>query len=103
MWVELNYTVSAYDEIKMCKSRTEAVDPTQVKDVTELRSNLIISLYEVDPNIVELHAQKAQAELNLVRKLGQLKYLSHLEKNRTIEECPVCKSLPVERVCIEHV
>lgn len=96
--MELNYAVSAYDEIKMCKSRTEAVDPTQVKDVNALRTNLIISLYEVDDNMTELQEQKARSELNFVRKLGQLKYLSHLEKNRTVEECPVCKSVPVDKV-----
>lgn len=47
LWVEVNYTVSAYDEIKMCKSRTQAVDPTELEDESELESNLIISKYEV--------------------------------------------------------
>lgn len=49
MWVEVNFTVSAYDELKMCKSRTQAIDldeysknPTMIMD-----SNLIISKYEV--------------------------------------------------------
>lgn len=49
MWVEVNFTVSAYDELKMCKSRTQAIDPAEyLKDPTIMMdSNLIISKYEV--------------------------------------------------------
>lgn len=47
LWVEVNYTVSAYDELKMCKSRTQAVDPIELKDKSVMESNLIISKYEV--------------------------------------------------------
>lgn len=49
MWVEVNFTVSAYDELKMCKSRTQAIDPAEyLQDPTIMMdSNLIISKYEV--------------------------------------------------------
>lgn len=47
MWVEVNFTVSAYDELKMCKSRTQAVDPDEVQDESVMESNLIISKYQV--------------------------------------------------------
>lgn len=48
MWVEVNFTVSAYDELKMCKSRTQAIDPAEYLDPTIMMdSNLIISKYEV--------------------------------------------------------
>lgn len=47
LWVEVNFTVSAYDELKMCKSRTQAVDPIELEDESELESKLIISKYEV--------------------------------------------------------
>lgn len=50
LWADLNNAVAAYDEIKMCKSRTEAIDPSQETHSTNLallRSNLIISLFEV--------------------------------------------------------
>lgn len=46
LWVETNHTVSAYDEIKMCKSRTEAVN-RQVDGAEEHLSNLVIHLHEV--------------------------------------------------------
>lgn len=51
--MEVNHTVSAYDEIKMCKSRTQVVDPVQLQDESILESNLVISKYEV--NIVFEH------------------------------------------------
>lgn len=47
LWFEVNITVSAYDELKMCKSRTEAVDPIELEDESVMESNLIISKYEV--------------------------------------------------------
>lgn len=47
LWVEVNFTVSAYDELKMCKSRTQAVDPVELQDESVMESNLIISKYEV--------------------------------------------------------
>lgn len=49
MWVEVNFTVSAYDELKMCKSRTQAIDPAEYLENSTIimDSNLIISKYEV--------------------------------------------------------
>lgn len=48
--------------------------------------------------MAQLQQQKNQAELNFIRTLGQLKYLAHLEKNKDVEECPVCKTLPEHKV-----
>lgn len=49
MWVEVNFTVSAYDELKMCKSRTQAIDPDDYLEnpsaIVDLNS--VISKYEV--------------------------------------------------------
>lgn len=46
-----------------------------------------------------LTAQIREAELNFVRKLGQLKYLNHLKKNTQVEDCPICSSPPESKVC----
>lgn len=46
-----------------------------------------------------LTTQIRQAELNFVRKLGQLKYLNHLKKNQQVEDCPICSSPPESKVC----
>lgn len=48
--------------------------------------------------MVEMQQQLRQAELAFVRKLGQLKYLTHLKKNNVIENCPICQTQPTEKV-----
>lgn len=47
----------------------------------------------------ELQVEVKQSELNFVRKLGQLKYLSHLRKNNQVENCPICSTQPETKVC----
>lgn len=47
----------------------------------------------------DLNAQLQEAKLNFVRKLGQLKYLNHLKKNKEVDECPICKTRPEIKVC----
>lgn len=48
----------------------------------------------------DLQAQMQEAELNFVRKLGQLKYLNHLRKNKEVEDCPICNTRPETKVCV---
>lgn len=50
----------------------------------------------------DLKSQLQQAELNFVRKLGQLKYLSHLKKNQIVEDCPICNVQPDTKVCFQN-
>lgn len=49
----------------------------------------------------DLNAQMNEAELNFVRKLGQLKYLNHLRKNKEVEDCPICNTRPETKVSYE--
>lgn len=48
--------------------------------------------------MVTLKLQMQEAELSFVRKLGQLKYLNHLRKNKEIENCPICSTQPKIKV-----
>lgn len=50
--------------------------------------------------MIHLELDKTAAELNFIRKIGQLKYLSHLKQTEMIEDCPVCKSIPTDKVNI---
>lgn len=52
-----------------------------------------------------LKSEINEAELNFVRKLGQLKYLNHLRKNKEVEDCPICNTRPETKVsaCFVHV
>lgn len=54
---------------------------------------------QVQENMMDLKGQLQQAELDFVRKLGQLKYLNHLKKNQTVEDCPICDTRPETKVC----
>lgn len=45
-----------------------------------------------------LRDQMREAELNFLRKLGQLKYLNHLKKNKDVEDCPICDTQPENKV-----
>lgn len=47
----------------------------------------------------DLNAQLEEAKLNFVRKLGQLKYLNHLKKNKDVDDCPICNTRPEIKVC----
>lgn len=48
--------------------------------------------------MMDLKGQLQQAELDFVRKCGQLKYLKHLKKNQTVENCPICDTSPETKV-----
>lgn len=73
----MNFTVSAYDELKMCKSRTQAVDPAELEDESEMESNLIISKYDVSIfNILFIyhytiytHVRVCECERQIVRHM----------------------------------
>lgn len=60
---------------------------------------LNLNVIQVDENMIELKNQLQQAELDFVRKLGQLKYLNHLKKNQIVEDCPICNVQPETKVC----
>ena len=99
LWVEINYTASTYDEINMCKSRLRAVDPEEIEDKEE-KSRLDISKYEVDDHVQEFTQQLQAAEMGFVRKQGRLKYLKHLEKNKEVENCPICTQAPETKYAV---
>lgn len=60
--------------------------------------NGIFSGLQVDDTVNDLKGQLREAELNFVRKLGTLKYLKHLEKNKQLENCPICDQQPKQKV-----
>lgn len=90
LWVELNFTVSAYDELNMCKTRMQVVD--SVDEITEedARFRLKITKYEVQDQIEIFTSQKQEADLLFARLNGRLKYLDHLKEKNEIPVCPIC-------------
>lgn len=53
---------------------------------------------QVGDTIEDLVQQLKESELKFVRKLGTLKYLKHLEKNKQLENCPICRATPEHKV-----
>lgn len=52
----------------------------------------------MDDTVGDLVQQLRESELKFVRKLGTLKYLKHLEKNKELENCPICDQQPEHKV-----
>lgn len=52
----------------------------------------------MDESIQDLTSQLREAEMKFVRKIGTLKYLKHLEKNKQLENCPICVQQPEHKV-----
>lgn len=94
LWVEINYTVSTFDEMNMCKSRLRVVDKAELERTNRRKTNMDVFDYEVDINIQDLSTQLKNSELKFIRKMGTLKYLKHLEQNKDLENCPICDQKP---------
>lgn len=102
-WVEINYTVSAYDELTMCKSRLQAIDINDENSMAVLdarKVNMQIPRHMIDIILQEMISEKNNAELTFVRTKGRLKYLSHLKDEKEIEVCPICKQQPEEKYAV---
>jgi hypothetical protein len=95
-WVEINYTVSAYDELNMCKYQLQLIPSVDI----EKESNLQIYEYEIVETFHEYQTQFEEAEQEFVRLKGSLNYLRHLKdkNNGEPELCPICKQKPDEKV-----
>jgi E3 ubiquitin-protein ligase SHPRH len=97
LWVELNFTVGAYDELNMCKIKTQVVD--SIEEITEedARFRLKITKHEVEDQIELFTSQKQEAELLFTRLYGRLKYLDHLKEKNEVPVCPICTVQAKER------
>lgn len=97
LWVEVNYTISAFDELNMCKMRVQVCESPDEITEEEARFRLKIPRFEVEDQLKVLFDQKREAEMNFVRLNGKLKYLQHLKERNEPPLCPICDSQPRER------
>lgn len=97
LWVEVNYTISAYDEINMCKMRMQVVDsPTELTE-EDVKYRLKITRPEIPHQIRVFAEQKLEAEVSFARLNGRLKYLQHLKEKNEPQPCVICTNIPKER------
>lgn len=97
LWVEVNYTVGAFDEINMCKLRMQIVDSPEEITEEDLIFKLKIPRYDVENQLQTFSAQKLEAEVIFVRLNGRLKYLNHLKGQVEPQACPICANVPKEK------
>lgn len=97
LWVEVNYTVSAFDEINMCKMRMQVVDYQHQMTEEDLKFRLKVTRHEIPEQLQIFTDQKQEAEINFVRLNGRLKYLEHLKERDEPQACPICTNIPKER------
>ncbi|XP_069866789.1 E3 ubiquitin-protein ligase SHPRH isoform X1 [Dipodomys merriami] len=94
-WMTLRNRVSAVDELAMATERLRVRHPKEPKPNPPVHH--IIEPYEVEQNRIKLLNDKAVATSQLQKKLGQLLYLTNLEKSQdktsggiNPEPCPIC-------------
>nr|XP_056708771.1 E3 ubiquitin-protein ligase SHPRH [Euleptes europaea] len=94
-WMVLRDHVSAIDELAMATERLRVRHSEEPKPNHPVLH--IIDPHEVEPNRVKLLNDKAVAKSQLQKKLGQLLYLTNLEKSQdkttggvNPEPCPIC-------------
>ncbi|XP_058523315.1 E3 ubiquitin-protein ligase SHPRH isoform X1 [Ochotona princeps] len=94
-WMALRNRVSAVDELAMATERLRVREPREPKPSPPVHH--IIEPQEVEQNRIKLLNDKAIATSQLQKKLGQLLYLTNLEKSQdrtsggiNPEPCPIC-------------
>ncbi|XP_004673973.1 PREDICTED: E3 ubiquitin-protein ligase SHPRH [Condylura cristata] len=94
-WMALRNRVSAVDELAMATERLRVRHPKEPKPNPPVLH--IIEPHEVEQNRIKLLNDKAVATSQLQKKLGQLLYLTNLEKSQdktsggvNPEPCPIC-------------
>ncbi|XP_049758955.1 E3 ubiquitin-protein ligase SHPRH isoform X2 [Elephas maximus indicus] len=94
-WMALRNRVSAVDELAMATERLRVRHPREPKPSPPVLH--IIEPHEVEQNRIKLLNDKAVATSQLQKKLGQLLYLTNLEKSQdktsggiNPEPCPIC-------------
>ncbi|XP_058123566.1 E3 ubiquitin-protein ligase SHPRH [Anopheles ziemanni] len=102
-WVEMNYTVAAYDELNMCKSRMQLITEEQFFELIRAekkRTPMQLVSSELAVQMRELQLTKNESERAFVRLQGTLKYLAYLGQKSDIDPCPICQVPPSSKYAV---
>ncbi|KFB51654.1 AGAP007417-PA-like protein [Anopheles sinensis] len=102
-WVEINYTVAAYDELNMCKSRMQLITEEQFFEMVRAekrRTPMQLVSSELAVQMRELQLTKNESERAFVRLQGTLKYLAYLGQKSDIDPCPICQVPPSSKYAV---
>uniref|UniRef100_A0A034WCV8 E3 ubiquitin-protein ligase SHPRH n=1 Tax=Bactrocera dorsalis TaxID=27457 RepID=A0A034WCV8_BACDO len=93
-WIEIEYTVKAYDELDMCKMRISLAENEEEKTHFKLLD------YELDDTFLEQQMNLYNAQRHFAMKLARLKYITHLEADADTGPCPICQSEDESRYAV---
>ncbi|KAL9919026.1 E3 ubiquitin-protein ligase SHPRH isoform 1-T1 [Glossina fuscipes fuscipes] len=85
LWIEMEYTIKAYDELNMCKMRISLAENAEEK------SNFKVFKHEISQRVMEQKEQLYEAQRMFVTQLARLKYIKHLENKKDPGPCPICR------------
>lgn len=97
LWVETNYTICAFDEIRMCKMRMQVVESADDLTDEDIRYRLKITRHQIQEQLEIFQSQKQEAEIHFARLNGRIKYLEHLKERNDSPQCPICTNQVTER------
>lgn len=91
-WIEMEYTIKAYDELNMCKMRITLTDDVDDKSIFKIMEN------EIPGRILEQQNELMEAQRQFTVKLARLRYIKHLEGDDDPGPCPICRLKEDDRV-----
>lgn len=91
-WIEMEYTIKAYDELNMCKMRITLTDDANDKSIFKIMEN------EISGRILEQQNELMTAQRQFTIKLARLRYIKHLESDDDAGPCPICRLKEDDRV-----
>ncbi|XP_073834180.1 E3 ubiquitin-protein ligase SHPRH isoform X2 [Musca autumnalis] len=94
LWIEIEFTIKAYDELDMCKLRITLTDDPDDKSIFKIFE------HEVEQRIVDQQNELQVAQRQFTIKLARLKYIKHLESNKEIGACPICHLSEEDRYAV---
>lgn len=111
-WIELDFSVKAYDELNMCKIRLQLVDTGDENVDVEEEDVDVTAIYEIGKYELDDRLKQQKDELDmenkeLTKKLGRLKYVKHIENTTNPGSCPICMCDPEAKyvflLCGHHI
>ncbi|XP_037950755.1 E3 ubiquitin-protein ligase SHPRH-like [Teleopsis dalmanni] len=84
-WIEIEYTIKAYDELDMCKTRI-----TLTEDEDDDTNFKILELELAESFTAYKYVYQA-AQHDFTTKLARLRYINHLNSNAENGPCPICQ------------
>ncbi|XP_005186458.2 E3 ubiquitin-protein ligase SHPRH [Musca domestica] len=94
LWIEIEFTIKAYDELDMCKLRITLTDDPDDKSIFKIFE------HEVDQRIIDQQNELQLVQRQFTIKLARLKYIKHLESNKELGACPICRLSEEDRYAV---